>query len=100
LPKFSTCDVNDCIGLLYNKYEKRAVLPESHRPTSSTSLVVLRLFLHKMNNTTKNGNFQTLVVTRFSKLTDGDEKNKNSNYQLFGENRIVARGFGQVQRHG
>jgi len=55
LPKFSTCDVNDCIGLLHNKYVKRAVLPESHNPTSSTSRLVLRLFLHKINNATKTG---------------------------------------------
>lgn len=37
IPTFSTWDVNDCTGLLNDKYEKRAVLPESHNPTSNTS---------------------------------------------------------------
>lgn len=63
-PTFSTCDVNDCIGLLCNKYEKRAVLPESHNPTSSTSRLVLRLFLHRTNNAEQHEYRHTTLRTR------------------------------------
>lgn len=50
---FSTWDVNDCIGLPYAMDEKRAVLPEPHNPTKSTSRLVFRLFFHRKNITEK-----------------------------------------------